>query len=117
MLPWSPLARGLLTGNRTSDLKGQTIRSTSDEFIGKLYESSDMAIVDRVTGLAQQRGVSPAQVALAWLLHQDGVVSPVVGATKLQHLEEAVAAVELELDEDERASLEELYVPHAVSGH
>jgi aryl-alcohol dehydrogenase (NADP+) len=116
MLPWSPLARGLLTGNRTSDLKGQTVRSTSDEFISKLYESSDMAIVERVTDLAQQREVSPAQVALAWLLHQDGVVSPVVGATKLQHLEEAVAAVELELEEEERTSLEELYVPRAVSG-
>lgn len=117
VLPWSPLARGLLTGNRTSDLKGETIRSTSDEFIGKLYESSDMGIVDRVSSLAQQRGISPAQVALAWLLHRDGVVSPVIGATKLKHLEEAVAAVDLELDQDEQASLEELYVPHSVSGH
>jgi len=117
VLPWSPLARGLLTGARRPDLKGETLRSTTDEYIHQLYDSNDLNIVERVLGLAKRRGIRPAQVALSWLLHQDGVVAPVIGATRLEHLDEAVAAQNIELDEEERFSLEELYSPHPVRGH
>jgi aryl-alcohol dehydrogenase-like predicted oxidoreductase len=77
----------------------------------------DFAVVDRAAEVAEARGVPPAQLALAWLLHKPGVTAPIVGATKLAHLEDALAAVELSLDEDEIARLEEPYVPHAISGH
>jgi aryl-alcohol dehydrogenase (NADP+) len=117
VIPWSPLARGLLAGNRRGDLEGDTVRSRSDDFIHKLYEASDLKTVDSVAKVAEERGVSSAQVALAWLLHQEGVVAPIIGATRLEHLEEAVTAVDLKLDEGELARLEESYQPHSVRGH
>jgi len=117
VIPWSPLARGLLAGNRTADLKGATVRSGTDEFIHKLYDSNDLKIVEVALKVALERNVTPAQLALAWLLHKEGVVAPIIGATKLQHLEEAVAASELKLDQSELDRLEELYVPHSIRGH
>lgn len=117
VIPWSPLARGVLAGTRRSDLGGDTERAKSDDYAPKLYDESDFAVVERVVDLAGRRGVRPAQVALAWLLRQPGVTAPIVGATKLAHLEEAVAALELELAEDEAAFLEEPYRPHPVRGH
>jgi len=117
VIPWSPLARGMLAGTRTRDGEQRTTRSGSDAFIDSLYTASDFDVVDRVREVAARRGVPAAQVALAWLLHRPGVTAPIVGATKLSHLEDALAAERLELSEDEMRQLEEPYIPHAVSGH
>lgn len=117
VIPWSPLARGLLAGARGRDLSGDTLRAGSDSYAPKLYEDADWTVVERVLELAEQRGTAPATVALAWLLRQDGVTAPIVGATRLEHLDDAVAAVELELDGEECARLEAPYVPHPVRGH
>jgi 1-deoxyxylulose-5-phosphate synthase len=118
VIPWSPLARGVLAGTRTREGEQRTTRSGSDSFIDSLYTpDSDYDVVDRLQDIAEQRGVPPAQVALAWLLHRPGVTAPIVGATKLSHLEDALAAEELKLSEQEMRQLEEPYVPHAVSGH
>ncbi len=117
VIPWSPLARGMLAGTRTRDGEQRTTRSGSDSFIDSLYTAADFDVVDRVQEVAARRGVPAAQVALVWLLHRPGVTAPIVGATKLSHLEDALAAEQLELSEDEMRQLEEPYVPHAVSGH
>ena len=118
VLPWSPLARGLLTGTRTREGGRLTVRAGTDTFGDSLYVPEvDFAVVDRVNEVAAGRGVPGAQVALAWLLGRPGVTAPIVGATKLGHVEDALAAEELELTAAEVARLEEPYVPHAVSGH
>jgi aryl-alcohol dehydrogenase-like predicted oxidoreductase len=117
VIPWSPLARGVLTGNRTRDGERRTSRANSDAFGDTLYSGADFDVVDRVAEVAAKRGVPPAQVALAWLLHRPGVTAPIVGATKLSHLADALAAEELDLSEEEIGRLEELYVPHPVLGH
>ena len=118
VLPWSPIARGLLAGNRTREGERLTTRAQTDSFGDSLYTPEvDFAVVDRASEVAAARGVPSAQIALAWLLHKPGVTAPIVGATKLAHLEDAVAAEGLSLDADEIARLEEPYVPHAVSGH
>lgn len=118
LIPWSPLARGFLTGNRKRDDPHPTKRSQSDDYADRLYyEDHDFDVVDRVVELAQEKGVSPAQVALAWVLHQPGVTAPIVGATKMQHLEEAVEALDVELTDEEVQKLEEPYRPHPVLGH
>jgi len=118
VLPWSPLARGLLAGSRTREGERLTTRARTDPFGDSLYTPEvDFTVVDRVADVAAARGVPPAQVALAWLLHRPGVTAPIVGATKIDHMEDALAAEQLVLTDDEVARLEELYVPHAVSGH
>jgi len=117
VIPWSPLARGVLAGSRTRGGEQRTTRSGSDPLVESLYSDADYDIVERVQEVARERGCAPAQVALAWLLHQPGVTAPIVGATKLAHLEDAVAAVGLSLSAEERERLEEPYVPHAVAGH
>ena len=118
VLPWSPLARGLLAGSRTREGERLTTRARTDPFGDSLYTPEvDFTVVDRVSDVAAARGVPPAQVALAWLLHRPGVTAPIVGATKIEHVEDALAAEQLVLADDEIARLEELYVPHAVSGH
>jgi aryl-alcohol dehydrogenase (NADP+) len=118
LIPWSPLARGFLAGNRRRGDYGETSRAKTDDFAHKLYyNDGDFAVVDRVGQTAQQRGVSHAQVALAWLLHQPGVTAPIIGASKPLQLEDALAALELRLSEEERQSLEEPYQPHPVLGH
>ncbi len=118
IIPWSPLARGFLAGNRQKKGYGETVRAKTDEFAHNLYyNEGDFEIVDRVVDLAKARGVSPAQIALAWLLHQPGVTAPIIGASKLQHLEDAIAALDIKLDDKERAHLEEPYRPHPVLGH
>ena len=117
LLPWSPLARGFLAGNRSRAEKGETVRAKTDDYAHKLYYSdADFAIADRLGKVARTKGVSNMQVALAWLLGRPGVVAPIVGATKMEHLEEAAAAVSVTLTPEERASLEELYRPRAVVG-
>ena len=117
VLPWSPLARGLLAGSRTSSGAQLTARSRTDPFLDSLYRPDlDVPVIDRVGEIAVERGVSVAQVALAWLLHKPGVTAPIVGATKVEHIEDALAAEALSLSEDEIERLEAVYVPHAVSG-
>jgi aryl-alcohol dehydrogenase (NADP+) len=114
VLPWSPLARGRLT--RPWD--ETTGRSATDEFGKTLYDTaaSDRVVVERVAEIAAERGVPMAQVALAWVLRRPGITSPIVGATKPQHLTDAVAALELQLTDEECRRLEEPYVPHPVVG-
>lgn len=113
VLPWSPLARGRLT----RDWGTVTERSTNDDFGSRLYQDSDRSVVEAVTRIAGERGVPRAQVALAWLLHRDTVAAPIVGSSKPQHIEDAAAAVELELTDKEIEQLEEPYTPRAISGH
>ena len=118
VLPWSPLARGLLAGTRTREGDRLTTRARTDPFGDSLYTPEvDFAVVDRVAEIAAARGVPAAQIALAWLQHKPGVTAPIVGATKLEHLDDAVAAEQLTLDPAEIARLEEPYVPHSISGH
>ncbi len=118
VLPWSPIARGLLAGTRTREGERLTTRSRTDSFGDSLYTPDvDFDVVDRVSEVAAERGVPSAQIALAWLLHKPGVTAPIVGATKVEHLEDALAAEQLALSDDEIARLEEPYVPHAISGH
>ena len=115
--PWSPLARGFVMGNRTRDKKGETARSRSDGFAYQLYyQESDFAVADRVGEVAARTGLSRAKVALGWMLGKPYITSPIIGATKLQHLEEAVAAVEVKLSAEDVRALEELYQPKAVAG-
>ncbi len=117
-IPWSPLARGMLAGNRTRDGGRHTTRSSTDAFTDYLYDQpTDYDVVDAVNEAAAARGVPPAQVALAWLLTRPGVTAPIVGSTKKKHLKDALAAEELSLTEDEIAQVEKAYVPHPVLGH
>ena len=118
LLPWSPLARGFLAGNRRKEDFGDTIRSKTDDYAKQLYyQDSDFAVVGRVTEIACKRGISNAQLALAWVLHQPGVTAPIVGASKMAHLEEAIAALDVKLDAAELSSLAEPYQPHTIRGH
>ena len=118
VLPWSPLARGLLAGNRTREGERLTTRAKTDTFGDSLYTPEiDFTVVDRAAEVAAARGVASAQIALAWLLHKPGVTAPIVGPTKVEHLEDAIAAELLSLSAHEIERLEEPYVPHAVSGH
>jgi len=118
LIPWSPLARGFLAGNRRREGRGETSRARTDDFAHRLYyNDGDFEVVDRVGEIAGARGVSHAQVALAWLLHQPGVTAPIVGASKPHHLEDALAAPGLKLDDSELKALAEPYRPHPVLGH
>jgi 1-deoxyxylulose-5-phosphate synthase len=117
VIPWSPLARGVLTGNRTRDGQKRTTRAGNDPFGDSLYGPADFDVVDAVAEVAAGRGVPPAQVALAWMLHRPGVTAPIVGTTKASHVDDALAAVKLELTEEEIRRMEEHYVPHPVLGH
>jgi aryl-alcohol dehydrogenase (NADP+) len=118
LIPWSPLARGFLAGNRTREKGGDTARAKSDAFAHQMYYAdSDFTVAERCAQLGQRRGVSSAQMALAWLLHKPGVTAPIIGASKLYQLDEAVAALSIELTPDEIKFLEEPYVPHPVLGH
>ncbi|HLW68027.1 MAG TPA: aldo/keto reductase [Gemmataceae bacterium] len=118
LIPWSPLARGFLAGNRQRASKGETTRAKTDDFAHKLYyHESDYDVVDRVTEVARKRGVSNAQVALAWVLQQPGVTAPIIGASKPHHITDALAALELKLSPEEQKALEEPYKPHPVLGH
>jgi aryl-alcohol dehydrogenase-like predicted oxidoreductase len=115
VIPWSPQARGRLT----RDWSVTSIRSETDESVTRLFANTaeaDRKVADRVAEVAAARGVPRAQVALAWLLAKPVITAPIVGATKLQHLDDAIASVEVRLSDDERAALEEPYVPHAVVG-
>jgi aryl-alcohol dehydrogenase (NADP+) len=118
VIPWSPLARGFLAGNRRRQDKGETARAQSDDFAHQMYyQDSDFDVVDRVSEVARKRGVPNAQVALAWLMQQQGVTAPIVGASKPHHLQDAIAAASLKLEDAELKALSEPYKPHPVLGH
>jgi aryl-alcohol dehydrogenase-like predicted oxidoreductase len=118
IIPWSPLARGVLAGNRDREGARRTTRSDTDAFTDYLYsQPTDFDVVERVAEVAAERGVSPAQIALAWLLQRPGVTAPIVGATKPEHLADALAAEALDLSDDEIKRVEDPYVPHPVLGH
>lgn len=118
IIPWSPLARGFLAGNRSHDKSGETARAQTDAYAQNMYYADDdFKVVDALTKVSQSRGVNNAQVALAWVLNKPGITAPIIGATKMQHLEDAVAALDIKLREDEIAEVEKAYVPHPVLGH
>lgn len=113
LIPYSPLARGFVAGNRSKADFGATIRAKTDDLSQKFYyQPSDFAVVERITEIAQKREVPNAQIALAWVLAQPGITAPIVGASKMQHLEDAVRALELKLSDEELKSLSEVYEPH-----
>jgi aryl-alcohol dehydrogenase-like predicted oxidoreductase len=117
VIPWSPLARGMLAGSRQKLGDKSTTRSETDGLDQILYDqASDWEVVEAVKKVASARGAKPAQVALAWLLSRQAVAAPIIGATKLAHLDDAIEAVDIELSEEEVASLEAPYMPHAVKG-
>lgn len=118
LIPWSPLARGFLAGNRTRERAGETTRAKSDSFAHAMYyQEGDFAIVDREIEIAAKHGVAPAQIAIAWLLRQPGLTAPIIGASKIEQLEQAVAALDIELSDEECATLEAPYQPHPILGH
>ncbi|HEY2092553.1 MAG TPA: aldo/keto reductase [Thermoanaerobaculia bacterium] len=118
VIPWSPLARGFLAGNRKRDGSGETARSKSDDYAQQMYDSpADFDVVDRIGEVAKERGVNNVQIALAWMLHKPGITAPIIGASKSHHLDDALAALDVTLSEDEIRRLEEPYVPHRVLGH
>jgi aryl-alcohol dehydrogenase (NADP+) len=113
VIPWSPLARGFLAGNRRATGQGDTERAVTDTIAHKLYyAASDFTIVDRVTALAARRGVSNAQIALAWVLRQPGITAPIVGASKMPQLDQAIAALDISLTDEDCRELEASYEPH-----
>jgi 1-deoxyxylulose-5-phosphate synthase len=117
VIPWSPLARGFLAGSRERGGQQQTVRSGNDPLADSYYGDADFDVVDVVREIAAERETAPAQVALAWLLAKPAVTAPIVGATKLRHLEDALAAVDLDLSAEEVERLEAPYRPHRVLGH
>ncbi|GHT57220.1 oxidoreductase [Bacteroidia bacterium] len=117
VIPWSPLARGLLTGRRTKERK-ETLRAQTDEYGKKLYQKdSDFDIVNLVSEIATAKGLPPAQIALAWVLSKPDITAPIIGASKPGHLEDAVAALSVQLSQEDINRLEALYEPHPVLGH
>jgi aryl-alcohol dehydrogenase-like predicted oxidoreductase len=118
LIPWSPLARGWLTGSRTRDGERRTARAESDAFADELYgQPSDFDIVERLIKVAAERAVPPAQIALAWLVANPAITAPIIGATRVQHLEDAISALEVQLSDGEARHLEQPYIPHQVLGH
>ncbi|HEX5840397.1 MAG TPA: aldo/keto reductase [Anaerolineales bacterium] len=118
LIPWSPMARGFFAGNRTRDGGGETSRAKSDPFAKGLYfRDEDFAVADHVADVAKERGVTGSQIALAWVLHKPYVHSPIIGATKMDHLDQAIAALDIQLSGEEITKLEEPYKPHPILGH
>ena len=118
LIPWSPMARGFFAGNRTRGGGGKTVRAQSDGFANELYyREDDFMVADRAAVVAQERGLSAPQIALAWLLNKPHICSPIFGASKMEHFEQAIAALEIQLSEEEIKRLEEPYQPHPIRGH
>jgi aryl-alcohol dehydrogenase-like predicted oxidoreductase len=118
LIPWSPLARGFLAGNRDKGGSGPTARAKTDEFAKNMYfRENDFEVLSVVEQIAKERGIKPVQVACAWILQAPGVSAPIIGATKVGHLKEAIAAVDVKLTHDEVAALEKPYKPHPILGH
>jgi len=117
VIPWSPLARGFLAGNRRSGGTGETLRAKTDEIARDMYfRESDFAVAEAAASIARERGVTPAQIACAWILQAPGVTAPIIGATKLNHVKELLASVDIKLTKEEVAALEKPYEPHPVLG-
>lgn len=118
LIPWSPLARGFLAGNRAREGGGETTRAESDDYADSMYfHEEDFTVAERAQEIAEKRGVTSAQIALAWLLGKPYISAPIIGASKMAHLEQAIAALDIHLSEEEVSSLEEAYQPHPVLGH
>jgi len=119
LIPWSALARGFLAGNRPRDIEqSETIRAKSDNLDRQYYfTDADYAVLEVVKTIAQKQGVAPAQIALAWLLHKPGVTSPIIGASKVKQLEESIAAIDIQLTEEDIAALEAPYQAKPIKGH
>jgi len=118
LIPWSPMARGFFAGNRKPGGGGETERANSDPFAKGLYfRDEDFTVADRAKDVAKERGVTGSQIALAWILNKPHVTAPIIGATKMEHLDQAIAALEIKLSDDEIKKLEEPYKPHPVLGH
>jgi aryl-alcohol dehydrogenase (NADP+) len=118
LIPWSPLARGFLAGNRSKDGGGETMRAKTDDYAKQLYyQDDDFVVADRLSQIAKQRGIPNMQIALAWLLAKPEVTAPIIGASKMHHLEEAINALSVKLADDEIKQLEEPYKPHHILGH
>lgn len=118
LIPWSPLARGFLAGNRSKAGGGETTRANSDDYAKQLYyQKDDFQVADRLSEVAQEQGVPPMTVALAWILSRPGVTAPIIGASKMHHLDQAVEALDVQLSEEQVKRLEEPYKPHRILGH
>ena len=118
LIPWSPMARGFFAGDRKRGGGGKTARAKNDPFANNLYfREEDFTVADRAAEIAGERGVTGSQVALAWMLNKPHIVSPIIGATKMDHLEQAIAALDIQFSEEEMKRLEEPYRPHPVLGH
>jgi 1-deoxyxylulose-5-phosphate synthase len=118
LIPWSPMARGFFAGNRKRDGSGETSRANTDPFAKDLYfRDEDFTVAECSAEIAKARGVTSSQIALAWILNKPHIASPIIGATKMDHLDQAIAAIDIKLSEDEIKQLEEPYKPHPVLGH
>lgn len=118
LIPWSPMARGFFAGDRKRDGGGETSRANSDPFAKGLYfREEDFTVADRAWEIARERGVTGSQIALAWILSKPHIASPIIGATKMDHLEQAIAALDIKLSGDEVKRLEEPYKAHPILGH
>ena len=118
LIPWSPLARGFLAGNRKRGGGGETTRAKSDDYADSLYfHEEDFTVAERAQEIAEKRGVTSAQIALAWMLSKPHITAPIIGASKMPHLDQAIAALDIQLSEEEINRLEEPYQPHPVLGH
>ena len=118
LIPWSPMARGFFAGNRKRGGGGETSRANSDPFANGLYfREEDFTVAERAADIAKERGVTASQIALAWVLNKPYISSPIIGATKMDHLDQAIAALDIKLSDDEVKNLEELYKPHPILGH
>ena len=118
LIPWSPMARGFFAGDRKRGGGGETVRANTDPFGNSLYfREEDFTVADGASEVAKARGVTGSQVALAWILSKPYVTAPIIGATKMDHLDQAIAALDIELSEDEIRKLEESYKPHPILGH
>jgi aryl-alcohol dehydrogenase (NADP+) len=118
LIPWSPMARGFFAGNRKREGGGETARANSDPFANGLYfREEDFTVADCAANVAKERGVTGSQIALAWILSKPHVTAPIIGATKMEHLDQAIAALDIQLSEAEIRQLEEPYRPHPVLGH
>jgi len=118
LIPWSPQARGFLAGNRAREGGGETARARSDDYADRLYfREEDFTIAERADEVAKKRGVTSSQIALAWILNKPHITAPIIGASKMEHLEQSIAALDIQLSEEEVTYLEERYQPHPVLGH
>jgi aryl-alcohol dehydrogenase (NADP+) len=118
MIPWSPMARGFFAGNHRKGDWGDTARARTDTYAQSMYyRDEDFIVADRVQEIAKGRGLSGPQIALAWVLSKPFVTAPIIGASRMEHLDQAIAAAEIQLSPEEAGRLEELYRPHPILGH